>query len=268
MKDLYARFGLTTDLETEVEKFRTKLNNLLISSKFGSEVLEDREDDITWRFANYIGEAYNHPSYTGSKVQFILPSGISLNEFLFRLQVVLDLLWESRQDAALTLGGMVDLYLGQSIVGLGYFVKTYKTKPPQILPASNRRQQNKIINTIDQLEIKPDKYSAAIEHYESGIKEFLAAKTKAQLKDVVEDMSTACDSVVKAVFKDENLGFKHIFKEKRWEKIKLNDTEKRIFSDINNTIDQIKHGVLKGYTRENVETIVYLASSFIEKVAK
>lgn len=268
MQDLYVRFGLTPDFENEEEKFRNKIENLLKNGKFGKEIFSNNDADIIWIFNNHIGES--HGEYYGSEVlktNHILGDRL-FNEYLYRLQVFLDILWGQRQDQADFLAMMIDNFFEESAINLGYFVKTYKTKAPQILPSNNEKQKEKIINAIDQLEAKPKKYKSVMEHFEEGIKELLTAKTKAQLKDVVEDMSTACDSLIKAVFMDENLGFKHLFKDNRWEQVKLNDSQKKIYSDLNQTIDKIKHDVIKTYAKEDVEIIVYLTGSFIEKVAK
>lgn len=227
MEELYERFGLTTDLESEIGKFRTKIYNLLASSELGSDVLDDDEDNITWRFANCVGEGYDHPDYISEKVHFMLSSSLTFNEFLFRLQIIFNLLWESRAEIAKRLSLIIEGYFDESALNLGYFVRIYKRKSPQILPAGSKRQKDKIMSTFNRLEAKPGKYSSVMEHYEAGIKELLSAKTKAQLKDVIEDMSTACDALAKVSFKDDNVGFKHFFKNERWKTVKLNDVQKK-----------------------------------------
>ncbi len=148
---------------------------------------------------------------------------------------------------------------------LGILIKTYKTKPPQILPALSKRFDKEIIDTLGVLDTK--QFRSALDDFEAGLKLFAKAKTDSQFKDIVEDMHASCDEVVKIVLNDKNKSFKHAIDKTDHKKLGLNGYQKEIFKNLKNWMDGIKHGSKKNIDRAEVEMIISMAASFVRFVA-
>jgi len=107
-----------------------------------------------------------------------------------------------------------------------------------------------------------------IKNYEEGLREFLFAKNKSQLKDAIEDMYTACDEIAKIVLGNKNKGFKHVFKNDDSKKIGFSTKySKELFRNLKDWMDSIKHGTIKNYDRHDVEIIINTVSSFLRLLA-
>jgi hypothetical protein len=150
----------------------------------------------------------------------------------------------------------------ESPIDLGYRIKVSNKKAPQILPSGCKLLDEKVVENVLGL-LEMEQYAGIRSNFEEGLREFLHPRTKATLKNVVEDMTTACDNTVKMVFNDSHLGFKHLFKDNRWQKLKLNAQQKQIFFSLNDWMDKIKHDVITDYSKEDIESIIYLSAIFI-----
>ena len=145
---------------------------------------------------------------------------------------------------------------------LGIMIKRYKSKSPQILPTTSEKFEQDIKNTLGLLEVDK-KYEYTLSHFENGLKEFLTAKAQAHYKDVIEDMYTACDDLVKAVLGNKGKGFKHISNKVDAEALGLNGHQKELYKNLRNWMDEIKHGTLKDFDRNDTEMIISMTGSLI-----
>lgn len=209
----------------------------------------EKYDDWNYGFGWFIDKVFD-----GNFPRFLVRLQILLN-LIFNLQI---LKYEMEQYTQ-QLGGYLDDY-----PILGITIKVYITKPPQILPTTSKIFSEEIKNSLGLLELEKA-YQDILKNFEGGLGEFLSASTQEQLKDVVEDMYTACDATVSAVSNSQN-GFRNIFVGKSPLKLGLNKWQINIFDELRDWMDKIKHGVEKNYTKEDVEQIVLLVSSFIRIV--
>lgn len=150
---------------------------------------------------------------------------------------------------------------------LGLTLKTYKTRPPQLLPSTSKEFGETIKDTLDVLDSSAE-YKGVIDNYEDGLKEFLAANTEAQLKDVVEDMYTSLDTLVQVVTGNKKLGLRNLFVGKKPVNVGFNKWQFTIFNETRDWMDKIKHGVNKGFGKTDVETIILLVSRLIKTVVE
>lgn len=117
----------------------------------------------------------------------ILPFEEYFEEYSAHLQILLNILWKykSVRIELKKLSQHIADYFDDFPI-LSMKLKIYKTKPPQIIPSTSKFFDEQIENTLGLLETA--KYGSILEHFEEGLKEFLIAKSKAQLKNTVEDM--------------------------------------------------------------------------------
>ena len=267
MKRLYKRFGIEVNRKEAEKIFRQKLENLLVHGELGEKLFDEQEAkiDIAWELAVQIGIEYKEEIDDWKKYYNIFNQYLDFKEYLFRIQVMLNILWENNQkNLSKKIGTQVQKVFEESPIDLGMKIVIYKIKPPQILPTVSKFIDKEIEDTIGLLET--EQYSDILESFEGGLKLFLKAKTKNQFKDVIEDMLSACDEVVKVVTGDKNKGLKHVFKKGEYQKFDLNSHQKEIFRNLKDWIDKIKHGSLKQFTREDVEMIISLTVNFIRFV--
>ena len=158
----------------------------------------------------------------------------------------------------------IDRYM-QDFPVLGVLVKSYKTKAPQILPATSKHFDKEIIDTLGVLDTQ--QFKSVLDDFEAGLKLFAKAKTDSQFKDIIEDMHASCDEVVKIVLNDKNKSFKHAKDKNDHKKLGLNGHQKEIFKNLKNWMDSIKHGSKKNIDRAEVEMIISMTASFIRYVA-
>ena len=187
---------------------------------------------------------------------------------ILRLQALLDLLYNyNKKQCAIDLIDIIEKAIDTSPVDLGVRLKTYKRKGAQIYFSGSRFLDEKLVDDI--LGVLEDKEKSAVKlAFEKGLKEFLEAKSSpSKFKNAVRDMQLACDETIKILFKDKNLGFRHLFKNKRWEKAGLNDYQKQIFWNLNEYADKFaKHKSDSKITLKDTENIIYLTGMFIRLV--
>ena len=147
---------------------------------------------------------------------------------------------------------------------LGILVKNYKTKPPQILPATSKHFNKEIMDTLGVLDT--EQFKSVLDDFETGLKLFAKAKTDSQFKDIVEDMHASCDEVVKIILSDKNKSFKHAIDKTDHKRLGLNGHQKEIFKNLKNWMDSIKHGSKKNIDHGEVEMIISMTASFIRFV--
>jgi len=197
-------------------------------------------------------------------VDFIFNSEFS--KFLLRLQILINIIYPIE---------FIKGELGQFIQEieryfrdfpiLGITLKIYKMKSAQIFPATSKIFTKEVNDTLGLLE-EENKYEDVLKNFESGLKEFLFATKIDQLKDVVEDMYTSCDGAVSAISNNNNVGFRNLFVGKTPIKVGLNSWQLKIFDQLRNWMDKIKHGTEKKYSREEVEQIILLVATFIRTI--
>lgn len=284
-KKLYSRFGLTLNQKTVQDGFTRYVKNagfkyldpIIFPDKYlkpeelwnnQSEVLRKMCRNLFLDIDNYDGE-YVHKegnkSGFGQLFEKICFSG-SFEEFLFKLQVCLDVISE---------GDFLKTELGNFVTSLkeyledysilGILIKDYKTKPPQILPTNSKHLDEEIEDTLGILDT--EHFKSVLNEFEAGLKIFSKAKTYSEFKDVIEDMHGACDSVIKVVLKDKNKSFKNAKDKEDYKKLGLNGYQKEIFRNLKEWMDIVKHGSDKDIKREEVEMIISMTASFIRFVA-
>lgn len=268
MKKLYKRFGIEINREGAEEMFRQKLENLLVYGRIGEQIFDEQNTkiNIVWELANKLGLEYDDylPS-ENVKYSRIFDDELEFEEYLFRTQTLLDILWKNNQKSLCKLlGHCLCGIIEDSPIDLGIKIMTYKIKAPQIFPTVSKFFDEEIENIIGVLEA--GQYKDILEDFEGGLKLFLKAKTRSQFKDVIEDMLSVCDEVVKIVTGDKNKGLKHIFTKKEYQKFDLNNYQKEIFRNLRDWMDKIKHGSLKEITREDLEMIISFTANFIRFV--
>jgi len=251
MKDLFKRFGIKTTITDAQEKFKTRIANLLTTTEFAK--IFDKEEvgfDIVWTVAMKFGFDYKRWSSPREVYFLIFPPYLSFKEYLARLQYIINLLWkkEKIKELLTKLVSLIQLFIEDLPTDLGIKITFFNKKPPQIYPAGVKILDEKVENVLGMLE--KENLPEVLEQFEEGLKEFLNAKTKQQLKDVVEDMLGTCDVLMHHLFQDKNIGFKHLFKDDRWKKLGLNDYQKQILWNLKEWMDKIKHGAIENYSKD------------------
>ncbi len=148
---------------------------------------------------------------------------------------------------------------------LGLTLKTYKTRPPQLLPSTSKEFGETIKDTLGVLDSSIE-YKVVIDNYEDGLKEFLTANTKARLKDVVEDMYTSLDTLVQIITGNKKSGLRSLFVGRKLIDVGFNKWQFNIFNETKDWMDKIKHGVSKEFDKTDIETIILLVSRIIKTV--
>ena len=276
-QDLYSRFGLQIELEKIQDGFKKYLKNLLLETlrplespdwykekdKLQEIQIKILKESSRQMFLDY--DDYDNPDY-GFKwfieKEFYDEFEGSFQEYVVKLQILLNIIYRHKfvRYELLELANQINLYLEDYPI-MGLKLKIYKTKAPQILPSVSKFFDKEIENTLGLLEIK--KYKNVLNDFEEGLKEFLTAKTNPQLKDVIEDMLSACDELVKIISGQKNKGFKHIFKKDEYKKLELNQNQKEIYRNLKDWMDKIKHGSIKEFDRTDVEMVISLTASFL-----
>ncbi|MDO8571523.1 MAG: hypothetical protein Q7R79_02500 [bacterium] len=269
MKELYRRFNIAVNLENSLEIFRNKIENILSHGQLGEEIFETKENesDIYWELCNGLGVEYEYQSYSSGKVSHIFDE-LDFSEYILRLQALLDLLWNyNKKQTAATLIGIIENAVNTSPVDLGIRLKFYKQKGVQIYFSGSRFLDKKLVDDV--LGVLEDEEKSAVRlAFEKGLKEFLEAKSNPpKLKNAIRDMQLACDETIKVLFKNKDLGFRHLFKDDHWKSAGLNDYQKQIFWNLNEYIDKFaKHKSDSKITTEDTENIIYLTGMFVRLV--
>lgn len=279
-QDLYSRFGLKLDVRQVQDGCKKYLKSEIVDAlgpivrpgsykdsaklwDLQSAVLDELCRQLFFDIDDWYGTDYS------SGLKRLIDAQISDNfkgsfeEYAYRLQVLLNVVYShgSILFELNKLSQRIDKYLSDFPV-LGITIKIYKSKAPQILPTTSKKFEEEIKNTLGLLEADK-KYEHVLSHFESGLKEFLTAKTQAHYKDVIEDMYTSCDELVKSVSSKQGKGFKHISDKDDARNLKLNGHQKELFKNLRNWMDEIKHGSLKEFDRNDVEMIVSMVGSLI-----
>ncbi len=277
-QDLYSRFGIKLNLKEVQNGFCNYLKNLLFDTlnplintenykdndklfKIQQKILKEACREIFLDYNDYNNSDYGFSWFI--KKEFC--NG-DFKETILRLQILLDIIFKHKfvRYELYSLTEEINLYL-QDYPILGFKIKIYKTKSPQILTSISKFFNKEIDDLLGLLET--NKYKDILINFEKGLKEFLQAKTGTQLKNVVNSMLSACDELSKIIFNDQNKGFKHIFNrsnnQNNWIKFGLNGKQKEIFKNLKEWMDSIKHGSVRKINRSDVEMIISLIASFI-----
>lgn len=281
-QNLYSRFDLKLDIKRVQDGCKKYLKNLIVNElgplmnpdkyknpanlwDIQSNVLDEMCKQLFFDIDDWYGTDYS------SGLKRLVENEISdnfsgtFNEFLLRLQVILNVVFEKEIKYELNqLATGIEEYFGNFPI-LGVTIKIYKHKAPQILPTTSKKFEEEVKTTLGLLETDL-KYKHTLSHFESGLKEFLTAKTQANYKDVIEDMYTSSDELVKAVSGKDGKGFKHISDKADATALGLNGHQKELYKNLRNWMDEIKHGTLKNFDRTDTEMIISMTGSLIRFV--
>lgn len=277
--DLYERFGLSVDISRIQSGFRSFLGGMLLEKlhpliqpdfykqreqlqKIQQQVLKEVCRQLFLDYKSY--DDYNY----GFKwfIEKEMPNGRGFMDSILRLQVFLNILFTHKliRTEFGQIAGEIERYLNDFPM-LGLMIKVYKARSPQIFPVTSKSFKQGVESTLGVLD-KDKKYEHVLVHYENGLKEFLKARSLADYKDVIEDMYTACDELAKVCFGNHNKGFKHIADKVESAQLGLNGHQKELFKHVRNWMDEIKHGTLKKFDRDDTEMIVSMTGSLIRFV--
>lgn len=269
MKKLYKRFGLEPNQQDAQWILRRKLKNILIHGELGDKIFDDDKTgiDIVWLVSNELGLEYSSSFYNNTKYSNLLGGASNFEEYIIRLQTIINILWdyEKTRSLALSLSNFVSEILETSPMDLGLKVMQYKTKSPQIIPIASKKLEKEIIDTLGLLESN-EQFKPVLSCFETGLKEFFSSKKQEVYKDAIEDMYTACDNLVKVVLGNKNKGFKHISDKTDAKALGLNGQQKELYKNLRNWMDEIKHGTLKDFDRNDTEMIISIVGSLIRFV--
>ena len=267
-KELYKRFAITVDQEKAISIFRNKIKNILCHGELGEKIFDSPRLQAHWQLCNILGLEYSSLSYVSSQVVDIFEKDLDFSEYIFRIQILLDFLWNNDENQLATnLVDIIEEAINTSSVDLGVRLKFYKRKGVQIYFSGSKLLDKKLVDDV--LGVLEDEEKSAVKLvFEKGLKEFLEAKSNPpKLKNAVRDMQLACDETMKTLFEDKNLGFKHLFRDDRWRKAGLNEYQKQIYWNLNEYIDKfVKHKSDAKINSEDAENIIYLTGMFIRLV--
>jgi hypothetical protein len=275
-ESLYKRFGLEMKLEEVQVGFIKHLKNLLAEDLAPFVYTEnyDEKEELDKNKRAFLKEAcrqmfLDFDDFDSNYLDFsrfirnIFDPFTNFDEFLINLQILLNIIFKYKimRHETDELSKHISEYLEDYPI-LGLNLKIYKTKSPQLLPSISKFSNKEIENTLGLLEA--EKYSDVLDAFQDGLKEFLLAKNKSQLKNTIEDMCTACDELVKVILNDKNKGFKHVFSKDNYRQFGFkNKNSKEIYRNLKDWMDGIKHGTIKSFDREDTEMIISLVGSFI-----
>jgi hypothetical protein len=280
-QNLYSRFGLQLNQEEIQDGFQKHFKNVLLDvldplvrpnsysknnklSKVQREVLKEACRQLFLDYDNY--NDWNYGCRWFLEKEFYDEFEGDFNKYLFRLQVLMDIIYRHKlvRYELKQLAIRISKYLNDFPL-LGVTVKIYKTKAPQLLPTTSKKFEEDIKNTLGLLETDK-KYEHTLSNFENGLKEFLTAKTQANYKDVIEDMYTACDELIKAISGNKQRGFKHVQDKEESKKLGINGHQKELYKNLRQWMDEIKHGTIKDFDRNDTEMIISLSAAFIRYV--
>jgi hypothetical protein len=280
---LYKRFGLEVDKQDVELGFRRYFSNKIweallplmhpdkYDEKYRKQLYEAREgilDDCCREIfldrSDYeYDDLFSHRDIS-KFINHILEG--SFEKMLLNMQILLNVFYKYDivHDELKVLVDELNKY-AEDFPILRIAIKVYKTKAPQVLPSKSKHFDKEIMDTLGVLDA--DKFKAALDDFEAGIKNFTKAKTDSKFKNVVVHMHDACDEVVKIVLDNNGKSFKHAIDKDDHKKLKLNGKQKEIFKNLKNWMDEIKHGSKKNIDRYEIEMIISIAASFIRFVA-
>jgi len=262
MKELYRRFNINVSLVDSQNKFVNKINNVLFCET-SPDYKQFNSGDLSWSLCNKLGLEYLKYELPGLETYL---QQIPFFDYLLRIQCILIILWERKEYLKQynLLTDIINKAINDSPFDLGIRLKYSKTKVVQIIPSGAPLLDQKLVDDV--LGVLDGKDKNAIKTaFEKGLKEFSESlKDKNKVKNVVRDMQLACDEVVKFLFNEKNLGFKHVFNDNRAEKIGLNKYQTQVFYNLNEYIDKMaKHKADSEISIEDAEYVIYLTGIFI-----
>jgi hypothetical protein len=268
LENLYKRFGLKLDKAKAFEIFEKRIFNLLCYTSFKDIFLDLNKNEesktIFWVICNKLGLEYEPNVLITWNYKHILRY-LDCEEYLLRLQVIINTLWErDLKNLANEFAVFISKYFEELPI-LNHRIIFYKTKAPQIIPTTCKKFETEVNDTLGLLETNK-KFHPILSAYENGLKEFFKAKNKEELKDAVEDMYGCCDNLVKVITEDKNRGFKHISDKDVAKTLCLNGHQKELYKNLRTWMDNIKHGSLSDFDKNDVEMIISMVSSLIRYV--
>ena len=275
-EDIYSRFGLNLDVEKAQSGFLVFAKNSLLEILGpisnpdlyeGPTELREIQSNIikefsraTFRDKNSFYGSWNRPfeRLLGN----IFSSG-SFENVIADLQILINLIFENykwnEKDKFID---EIEKYLDDFPV-IGLNIKRYKVKAPQFFPARNRFFDDQVISLLGKLE--NGDYKDALNYFEVGIKNFIKAKSKTDLKKVVDDMHASIDEFIKVFTNDNNKSFRSIFKSSdEYRKYGFkNKRQREMFKNLKDMMDAIKHGSNKDFDKDDIEVIINTTASLL-----
>lgn len=278
--DIYQRFGLSLDIQLVQNGFyhfikneaQDKFKPLIHTSLYkDSSELKNASTELVRKFCrqNFLDykKLIEYSSYApldpliekffdSTKVKS------NFNQYVTYLQILINIIYEQKiisYEFNLFIEEIKQYFIDFPILGLQ--VKTFKILPPKIIPSVSKKLDQEISDTLDLIE-NPE-FIHVLQSYEQGLKEFLKATTNAEYKDVIEDMYTACDELIKVKLKNKSKGFRQISDKDEAKILGLNGHQKEAYKNLRRWMDEIKHGTLKDFNKNDVEMIISLISALI-----
>lgn len=268
---LYKRFGLQLPREKVQRGFLDYVNNL-INDKLqplskpdmykDKEKLSNIQRSILTRACREMFLDINKYKDWDFGFGWFLKEFFNTNfpEVLVRLQILINLVHKEpflKEELEQFAKELEDYFQDYPILGLT--LKTYKTKSPQLLPSTSKEFGETVKDTLTIFE-SSEEYKSAMKDYEDGLKGFLSANTKAQFKDVIEDIYTSLDVLVQVITKNKKKGFRNIFVGKSPVNVGFNKWQLNIYGEARSWMDTIKHGAERNLDKDDVETLILLVS--------
>lgn len=257
-------FNNAFTLDEEKEKFINRINQTIFPFLEKKVEYPDLFNFTCWELGlNSIDlvKAFNQGNYTYDKR---IPSlrKLTRDEFEKSLEVICIIRsFYHKDEFKSDIEEMIDLFVEESLksasLSLGIRWKDGMFYPSGA-PYLDNHLVDDVLGLLDKKELIPVKSA-----FEKGIKAF-STNTTGNLQNAGRDMQVACDELIKYIFKDNNLGFKHLFSDSRIKQIGLNRYQSRIYGILNDYFDkEIKHKAEIALDNNDVENIIYLTGQFI-----
>lgn len=265
-KDLYKRFNIKIDPAEARGKFRNKINNILFHGLvFNNGTAGFNIDNLGWDFANKLSLEYeSYHNFDG----FYLGDSLSFEEYLFRIQCLLDLLLGNNLKKQYSvLIGIIKEAIEESSLNLGIRLKISKNGDAQVYLTGSKLLDEKVVDDVLGCLEGEEKEPIRIA-FEKGLREFFESKkTPDKLKNCIRDMQLSCDELMKYVFKNKNIGLKHLFKNDRCQKVGLNQYQIQIFWQYKEFGDKLaKHKADAKIDEFDAENFIYLTGLLMRLV--
>jgi hypothetical protein len=195
-------------------------------------------------------------------------SSVYFYKSLAYIQILINLIYQNRKHLQKELSWYIESlqrYINDNPT-IWFHIKTYKTRPPKFLPTISKESDKIIDVTLDILEQK--QFKNTIESFSEWMKQYMNWTSKADWKNVIEDMHNSCDEIIKELTWKKSIWFQHVYKKDKFEQFWLNWTSKEIFKHLKIRMDDIKHWSNKEYWKQDAELMINLSISFIQHVAK
>jgi len=278
-EDIYTRFSLKLDVEKAQSGFLTFAKNSLLEIldpisnpglyknsaklwKIQSNIIKEFSR-LTFRDANSFYQEFDFDQKQFKRMLDDLFNKRSFDEVIVNLQILINIIFKDyKRNEKDKFIDEIEKYLNDfPIIGLN--IKRYKVKAPQFFPARSRFFDEQIISILGKLE--DIEYKESLNYFELGIKNFIKAKNKTDLKKVVDDMHTSIDEFIKIFTNDKNKSFRSIFKSSNEYKMYgfKNKHQKEMFKHLKDMMDAIKHGSNKDFDKNDIEIIINTTASLL-----